>query len=249
MFLSLPIPFHKAMFASLLAFPVVCLLHARAHRIIGSPVDVDNKFASLEQRIQMLEQNQQVYYQKIEELQSTLATLNERDDERDGVEDQCNKLSEKYYKIGTDLDRQRFLDSLGDLEWFSPCLDEDEDCAQAEGLLRSALSNPCQGAGCQDSQAATGACHSQKLQFLRWAQAVCAQMHKDEPRGAVLGCVEAGIHLFFAESDTVPAGEWATAPVNKHSLVLSTRVSREQREKLLKRIPGEMHMHCKLIGI
>ena len=242
------------MVSSLFAFPVLCLLHAGAHRIIGSPEGFDKKFTSLERKIHMLEQNQQLYYtnlvstlkatddlkQKVAELQSNLAVLNERD----GVEEQCKKLSEKYLKIGTDVERQSFLDNLGDLERFSPCLSQ-KDCGRAEGLLRSARSNPCQGAGCQDSQAAL-ACRSQKLQFLRWAQAVCAQMHKEELRGAVLGCVETGIRLLFAQDDAVPAKEWATAPINKQSLVLWTRVSPEQREKLLKPIPGEMHMSSTL---
>ena len=119
--------------------------------------------------------------------------------------------------------------------------------SQVTCLPTRALRNPCEGAGCTDS-GSSGSCRSQKLSFVYWARAVCIQLHKDESLLRAVDCIEAGMRLLFAEDGTARAKEWALAPRNKDRLVLWTRLSPEERQSLLQKIPDGFILSETLLG-
>eukprot|EP00434_Breviolum_minutum_P033965 symbB.v1.2.030056.t1/scaffold3347.1/size58713/3 len=215
------------------------------------PSGEERKLLQLEQRIETVEEKVETVVENLQELQGhpkEKRVSNENHVKGRSVAKLCGELAQKYNSLNSQEEKMGFLLDSGSLGSFpSSTPQESEQNKRVDELFWRATRNPCQGAGCTDS-GSSGSCHSQKYHFVFWARAVCVQLHKDESLWTVLDCIEAGIRLLFAEDDTARAKDWALAPRNKDRLVLWTRLSPEQRQSVLPKIPGGFMLSETLLG-
>jgi len=219
---------------------------------VTDPTGEERKLLQLEQRIETVEKKVETVVEKVQELQGHPKKENRVSNENHvkgrSVAKLCGELARKYNSLSSDEEKMGFLLNSGSLDSFpSSTPQEMEQKKKADKLFWSATRNPCQGAGCTDT-GSSGSCHSQKYNFVFWARAVCAQLHKDQAFVRVVDCIEAGIQLLFAKDGTARAHEWALAPRNKDRLVLWTRLSPEQRQSLVQKIPGGFLLSETLLG-
>lgn len=215
------------------------------------PSGEERKLLQLEQRIETVEEKVETVVENLQELQGhpkEKRVSNENHVKGRSVAKLCGELARKYNSLNSQEEKMGFLLDSGSLGSFPSSMpQESEQNKRVDELFWKATRNPCQGAGCTDS-GSSGSCHSQKYHFVFWARAVCVQLHKDESLWTVLDCIEAGIRLLFAEDDTARAKDWALAPRNKDRLVLWTRLSPEQRQSVLPKIPGGFMLSETLLG-